>query len=121
VRRRVGSRALGTLTLNPGPNIPVVYGSNELPRQVGAFSLPVTAETGTIEVGDDSTPFRVTLAYAVSGGSLNVKVQSAPRALLTVNGKTAAEARIDKTMTVLELKRPGGEPGMTVRLGYKPN
>jgi len=120
-RRRVGSRAFGTLTLNPGPNVPVVYGGNELPKQVGAFSLPVTAESGTIQVGDDSTPFRVTLAYAVSGGALNVKVQSAPRALMTVNGRTAAEARIDKTMSVVELRQTSGEPGMTVRLGYKAN
>jgi len=72
-------------------------------------------------VGDDSTPFRVTLAYAVSGGALNVKVQSAPRALMTVNGRTAAEARIDKTMSVVELRPSAGEPGMTVRLGYKAN
>jgi hypothetical protein len=120
-RRRVGSRAFGTLTLNPGPNVSVVFGGNELPKQVGAFSLPVTAESGIIEVGDDSTPFRVTLAYAVSGGALKVKVQSSPRALATVNGKTAAAARIDKTMSVVELKRPGGGPGMTVRLGFKPN
>jgi hypothetical protein len=109
------------LTLNPGPNIPVVYGGNDLPKQVGAFSLPVTAESGTILVGDDSTPFRVTLAYAVSGGVLNLKVQSAPRALTTVNGKTAAEARIDKKMSVVELRQTSGEPGMTVRLGYKAN
>jgi len=120
-RRRAGSRAFGTLTLNPGPNIPVVYGGNELPKQVGAFSLPVTAESGTIQVGDETTPFRVTLAYSVSGGALKVKVQSAPRALTTVNGKTAAEARIDKTMSVVELRQPSSGPGMTVRLGYKPN
>jgi hypothetical protein len=120
-RRRLGSRAFGTLTLNPGPNIPVVYGGNELPKQVGAFSLPVTAESGTILVGDDSTPFRVTLAYAVSGGNLTVKVQSAPRALTTVNGKTVAQARIDKTMSVVELRQAAGASAMTVRLGYKAN
>jgi hypothetical protein len=98
-----------------------VYGGNELPKQVGAFSLPVTAESGTILVGDDSTPFRVTLAYAVSGGNLTVKVQSAPRALTTVNGKTAAQARIDKTMSVVELRQAAGASAMTVRLGYKAN
>ena len=121
-RRQIGSgKALGMLTLNPGPNVPVVYGGMALPRQVGAYVLPVTAQSGSIEVGDDSTPDRVTLDYAVSGAGLNVKLHPAPRAVATVNGKAAAEARIDKTMSVLELKRPGAESGLTVRLLYKAN
>jgi serine/threonine protein kinase len=121
-RRQVGSgRALGMLMLNPGPNVPVVFGGIALPKQVGAFNLPVTAGSGTIEVGDDSTPFHLTLAYAVSGAALNVKVHSAPRAVATVNGHAAAEARIDKTMSVVEVKRPGAENGMTLRLHYKAN
>jgi hypothetical protein len=120
-RRQIGSgKALGMLTLNPGPNVPVVYGGVALPRQVGAFVLPVTAQSGTIEVGDDSTPYRVTLDYAVSGAALNVRLHPS-RAAATVNGKAAAEARIDKTMSVLELKRPGAESGLTVRLLYKAN
>jgi len=121
-RRQIGSgKALGMLTLNPGPNVPVVYGGMALPRQVGAFVLPVTAQSGTIEVGDDSTPYRVALDYAVSGAGLNVRLHPSSRAVATVNGKAAAEARIDKTMSVLELKRPGAESGMTVRLLYKAN
>src|SRR5712664_238431 len=121
-RRQIGSgKALGMLTLNPGPNVPVVYGGMALPRQVGAFVLPVTAHSGTIEVGDDSTPDRVTLDYAVSGAALTVKLHPVSRAVATVNGKAAAEARIDKTMSVLELKRPGADSGMTVRLLYKAN
>jgi ElaB/YqjD/DUF883 family membrane-anchored ribosome-binding protein len=121
-RRQIGSgKALGMLTLNPGPNVPVVYGGMALPRQVGAFVLPVTAQSGTIEVGDDTTPHRVTLDYAVLGAALTVRLHPASRALATVNGKAAAEARIDKTMSVLELKRPGAESGMTVRLLYKAN
>ncbi len=121
-RRQIGSgKALGMLTLNPGPNMPVVYGGMALPRQVGAFVLPVTAQSGSIEVGDDSTPYRVTLDYAVSGAALNVRLHPASRAVAIVNGKAAAEARIDKTMSVLELKRPGAESGLTVRLLYKAN
>jgi serine/threonine protein kinase len=121
-RRQIGSgKALGMLTLNPGPNVPVVYGGMALPRQVGAFVLPVTAHSGTIEVGDDSTPDRVTLDYAVSGAALTVKLHPVSRAVATVNGKAAAEARIDKTMSVLELKRPGADSSMTVRLLYKAN
>jgi len=119
---QIGSgRVLGTLTLNPGPNVPVSYGGTELPRQVGAFSLPVTSEGGTIEVGDESTPMRLTLAYAVSGSTLSLKLVPPPRAVATVNGKTAAGARIDKTMAVVEVKRPGAGSGMTVRLSYRPN
>ena len=121
-RRQIGSgKVFGMLTLNPGPNIPVVYGGTELPRQVGAFNLPVTGQGGTIEVGDESTAFRVTLAYAVSAGALNVKLHSTPRGVTTVNGKTVTEARIDKTMSVLEVKRPGAGRGMTVRLLYTAN
>ncbi|HEY4882189.1 MAG TPA: serine/threonine-protein kinase [Myxococcales bacterium] len=121
-RRQIGSgKALGMLTLNPGPNVPVVYGGVALPRQVGAFVLPVTAQSGTIEVGDDSTPHRVTLDYAVWGAALSVKLHPVSRAVATVNGKAAAEARIDKTMSVLELKRPGADSGLTVRLLYKAN
>jgi serine/threonine protein kinase len=121
-RRQIGSgKVLGMLTLNPGPNVPVVYGGTELPRQVGAFNLPVTGQAGTIEVGDESTAFHVTLAYVVSAGALSVKLNSTPRGVTTVNGKSAAEARIDKTMSVLEVKRPGAGRGMTVRLVYTAN
>jgi len=94
----------------------------EWPAAAGRrFSLTVTAQSGTIEVGDDSTPYRVTLDYAVSGAALNVTLHSGVPALATVNGKAAAEARIDKTMSVLELKRPGAETGLTVRRSIKAN
>ncbi|HYS09712.1 MAG TPA: serine/threonine-protein kinase [Myxococcales bacterium] len=119
-QRQIGSgRVLGILTLNPGPNVPVVFGGTELPRQVGAFTLPVTADGGTIEVGEDSA-LRVTLAYAVSGGTMTVKVRAPARTVATVNGRSAAEARIDKAMTVVEVKRPGGGETMSVRLQYRP-
>jgi len=120
-RQTGAGRVLGTLTLNPGPNIPVVFGGTEMPKQVGAFSLPVTAEVGTIEIGDESTSARVTLLYAISGSTLTVKVRPPPRTVATVNGKTTAEARIDKALTVLEVKRPGAGSPMTVRLQYRPN
>jgi len=120
-RQTGAGRVLGTLTLNPGPNIPVVFGGTEMPKQVGAFTLPVTAEGGTIEIGDESTSARVTLLYAISGSTLTVKVRPPPRTVATVNGKTTAEARIDKALTVLEVKRPGAGSPMTVRLQYRPN
>ena len=126
--RKVASsgKMLGTLTLNPGPNVPVVYGGHPMPKQVGAFNLPVTAESGTIEVGDDASQFKVSLDYTVAGGSMNLKVNSVPWAIASVNGPSrgrtpVADLRVEKTMTVLELKKPGTETGMTLRLLYKPN
>jgi serine/threonine-protein kinase len=120
--RQLGSgRSLGTLMLNPGPNVPVVYAGMPLPKQVGAYNLPVTAESGSIEVGDEVTPFRVTLEYEVSAGTLSVKVNAAPGAIATVNGKPIAEARIDKAMSVMELRRPADGSSMTLRLFYKAN
>ena len=126
--RKVASsgRILGTLTLNPGPNIPVAYGGKTLPKQVGKFDLPVTAQSGTIEVGDDSTQFRISLDYTVVAGTMSLKVKSVPWAVASVNGPSkgrtpVAEVRIEKTVTVLELKKPGSDTGMTLRLIYKPN
>ena len=118
-------RMLGTLTLNPGPNIPVAYGGNALPKQVGAFNLPVTAESGTIEVGDDSTQFKVSLDYTVAGGAMSLKVNSVPWAIASVNGPSrgrtpVADLKVEKSMTVLELKKPGSDSGMTLRLLFKP-
>jgi hypothetical protein len=119
-------KMLGTLTLNPGPNVPVSFGGSTLPKQVGAFNLPMTAESGSIEVGDDSTQFKVSLDYAVAGGATTFKVSSTPWAILSVNttsrGRTpVADVKVEKTMTVLELKKPGSDTGMTVRLVFKPN
>ncbi len=126
--RKVASsgRMLGTLTLNPGPNIPVVYGGNRMPKQVGAFNLPVTAESGTIEVGDDASQFKISLDYKVAGGSMSFKVNSVPWAIASVNGPSrgrtpVADLKVEKTVTVLELKKPGSEAGMTLRLLFKPN
>ena len=118
-------KMLGTLTLNPGPNIPVAYGGNALPKQVGAFNLPVTAESGTIEVGDDSTQFKVSLDYTVAGGAMSLKVNSVPWAIASVNGPSrgrtpVADLKVEKSMTVLELKKPGSDSGMTLRLLFKP-
>ncbi len=126
-RKQIASgKTLGVLTLNPGPNVPVVYAGNALPKQVGAFNLPVTAESGTIEVGDDSTQFKVALDYAVASGTMTMKINSVPWAIASVDGPSrgrtpVAGMKVERKMTVLELKRPGQENGMTVRLLFKPN
>jgi hypothetical protein len=126
-RKQLGSgKTLGVLTLNPGPNVPVVYAGNALPKQVGAFNLPVTATSGSIEVGDDSTQFKVQLEYSVAGGAMSMKINSVPWAIASVDGPSRgrtplADMRVERKMTVLELKRPGQENGMTLRLLFKPN
>ena len=121
-------KVFGTLTLNPGPNVPVVFGGKEMPKQVGAFNLPVTDENGSIEVGDGtSTMFKISLDYAIKDGAMNFKVNSVPWAIASVNGPSRGrtpvnDLKVEKSpMTVLELKRPGQENGMTLRLVYKPN
>jgi hypothetical protein len=90
------------------------------------YNLPLTAESGTIEVGDDSTQFKVSLDYAVAGGAVTFKVNSTPWAIVSVNttsrGRTpVADVKVEKTMTVVELKKPGSDTGMALRLLFKPN
>lgn len=119
-------KVLGTLTLNPGPNVPVIFGRNPMPRQPGAFNLPVTAQSGTIDVGDDSTQFRVTLEYAVVKDGMTIRLNSTPWAIAAVNGPSRGrtpvnDLRVDQSMTVVELKKPGSEAAMTLRLLFKPN
>lgn len=125
-KKVASGKVLGMLTLNPGPNIPVAFGGNTLPKQVGAFNLPVTAGSGTIEVGDDSTQFKVSLDYTVASGTMSFKVNSVPWAIASVNGPSRgrtplADMKVERTMTVLELKKPGSDTGMTLRLLFKPN
>jgi serine/threonine protein kinase len=125
-KKAAAGKSLGTLTLNPGPNVPVSYAGNTLPKQVGAFNLPVTADRGSIEVGDSSTEFKVTLDYVVSGGVMTFKVNSAPFAIASIDGPSRgrtpiADVKVEKKMTVVELKRPGAENGMTLRLLFRTN
>jgi len=125
-KKVASGKMLGTLTLNPGPNVAVVYGGSALPKQVGKFDLPVTADSGTIEVGDGTSPFKLSLDYAVSGGGLTLKVNSVPFAIVSVNGPSkgrtpVSDIRVEKTMTVLEMKQPGSDTGMTLRLLFRPN
>ena len=125
-RKAPAGKTLGTLTLNPGPNVPVTYAGNALPKQVGAFNLPVTSGSGSIEVGDGSTEFKIQLDYAVANGAMTLKVNSVPFAIASIDGPSRgrtpiADVKIEKKMTVLELKHPGAENGMTLRLLFRPN
>ena len=125
-KKVASGKVLGTLLLNPGPNVAVVFGGNQMPRQVGAFNLPVTADSGTIEVGDESTQFKVSLDYTIAGGSILFKIKSEPWAIASVNGTSkgktpVADIKVEKAITLVELKKPGSDNGMPLRLGFKAN
>ncbi|HUJ29343.1 MAG TPA: protein kinase [Myxococcales bacterium] len=125
-KKAASGKLLGTLSLNPGPNIPVAFGGNPPQRQVGQFNLPITSTDGSISVGDDSTMFKVKIDYQIQGGVAVLKVNSEPWAIASVNGPSkgrtpVADVRIDnKTTTLVELRKPGADTAMTLRLLFKP-
>jgi serine/threonine protein kinase len=125
--RRIGAGKLyGTLTVNPQGGALITFAGSAQPRQIGAYNLPVTGDSGTVEVGDSSTPYRVQLDYVRSGSALNVKVSSSPWAIVWVDGTSRGRApvsgvKLEPRQTLLELKKPGEETGMTVKLQYRPN
>jgi hypothetical protein len=121
------AKSMGMLTLNPGPNVPVTYAGAALPKQVGAFDLPVTSASGTILVGDETSPFKVTIDYTVSNGTIMAKVNATPWAIASVNGPSKGRTPIGdiaigpKSPTLVELKKVGTDIGMSLRLKYTPN
>jgi hypothetical protein len=57
---------------------------------------------------------------------MTMKINSVPWAIASVDGPSrgrtpVAGMKVERKMTVLELKRPGQENGMTVRLLFKAN
>ena len=109
---------LGKLIVNAA-GAPVFFGD----QKVSANRNPVTQESGTITVGDDSTPFKVTLDYTVQGSEMIFKIDSKPFAIVSVDGPTrgktpVSDLKIEKKLTVVELKKPGQPPAMTIRLRF---
>lgn len=125
--RKVGAGKLfGTLTVNPQGGALITFAGSAQPRQIGAYNLPVTGESGTVEVGDSSTPYKVQLEYVRSGSALNVKVSTSPWAIVWVDGTSRGRApvsgvKLEPRQTLLELKKPGEDSGMLVKLQYRPN
>jgi hypothetical protein len=126
-QRRIGAGKLyGTLTVNPQGRAQISFAGSPQPRQVGAYNLPVTGDSGTVEVGDSSTPYRVQLEYLRSGSALNLKVSTSPWAIVWVDGTSRGRApvagvKLESRQTLLELKKPGEESGMVVKLQYRAN
>jgi hypothetical protein len=125
--RKVGAGKLyGTLTVNPQGGAPITFAGSAQPRQIGAYNLPVTGESGTVEVGDSSSAYKVQLEYVRSGSALNVKVSTSPWAIVWVDGTSRGRApvsgvKLEPRQTLLELKKPGEDSGMLVKLQYRPN
>ncbi len=125
--RKIGAGKLyGTLTVNPQGGALITFAGSAQPRQIGAYNLPVTGDSGAVEVGDSSTAYKVQLEYVRSGSALNVKVSTSPWAIVWVDGTSRGRApvsgvKLESRQTLLELKKPGEESGMTIKLQYRPN
>jgi eukaryotic-like serine/threonine-protein kinase len=125
--RRIGAGKLyGTLTVNPQGGAAIAFAGSPQAKQVGAYNLPVTGDSGTVEVGDSSTPYKVQLEYLRSGSALNLKVSTSPWAIVWVDGTSRGRSpvsgvKLESRQTLLELKKPGEESGMIVKLQYRPN
>ncbi len=120
-------KGAGTFTVNAGPDVPVTYSGTT--NKGGAQKLALADDSGSVDVGDDSSPYKVTLEYSKSGKELVLKVKSTPWAIVSLDqvshGKTptppGSELHIGKTLSVLELKKPGQDTGMQIRLLFSAN
>jgi hypothetical protein len=128
VARRVAGagKLYGTLSVNPLGGALIAVAGSPQPRQIGAYNLPVTGESGTIEVGDASSPFKVQLEYVRSGSALSFKVNSAPWGIVWVDGTSRGRVpltglKLESRQTLLELRKPGEDTGMVVKLQYRSN
>ncbi|HWE25595.1 MAG TPA: hypothetical protein VG496_16785, partial [Myxococcales bacterium] len=126
-RRVAGAGKLyGTLAVNPQGGTLVTFAGSPQPKQVGAYNLPVTGDSGAVEVGDASTPFRVHLEYVRSGSALSFKVTSSPGGIVWVDGTSRGQVpitglKLESRQTLLELRKPGADTGMSVKLQYRAN
>jgi hypothetical protein len=127
VARRVGAGKLyGTLSVNPQGGALVAFAGSPQPKQVGAYNLPVTADSGSVEVGDTSTIFKVHLDYARSGSALSFNVNSSPGGVVWVDGTSRGPVpvtglKLESKQTLLEVRKPGEDTGMVVKLQYRAN
>jgi hypothetical protein len=125
-RRVVGAKLYGTLSVNPHSGAQVLFAGQAQPKQIGAYNLPVTGDSGTVEVGDASTPFKVQLDYVRSGTALTLKISSSPLAIVSVDGTSLGRGpvtgvKLESRPTAIELKKPGDATGMVVKVQYRPN
>jgi hypothetical protein len=117
------AKALGTLIVNAA-GAPVAWDGGA--PKPGAQRISVNDKIGIVTVGDASTPFKVELEWAVDGSALVFKVRSTPWAIVSLDqvsrGKTPlSDVRIEKKLTLVELKKPGQPNPMAIRLRYDGN
>jgi eukaryotic-like serine/threonine-protein kinase len=112
-------QASGKLILK---TIPAVVVSANGKKVTGA-GVPLSGSSGTIEVGDDSAPFKVKLKYRDADGNKVVDVTSEPRAMVSVNGTEQGRTPIfglkigDYALRV-EVKNPDSDKSLTLLMRY---
>ena len=80
----------------------------------------------TVEVGDGSTTFTVHLEYVRNGTALSFKVNSSPGGIVWVDGASRGRVpvtglKLESRQTLLELRKPGEDTGLLLKLQYRPN
>jgi hypothetical protein len=112
-----------TFLVNVGSSTALSFNGSAMGKVSGAQRLALTGDTGTVEVGDEMTPYKVTLEYARADKELVLKVKSAPWAIVFVDQVSKAktpvsDVHIGDKLTLLELKKPGQDTGMQIRLRF---
>jgi serine/threonine protein kinase len=111
----------GTLSIDGGANIAINY-NGTTNKGSGNQKLTLVADTGTVEIGDDTSPYKVSFDFSKTGKELVVKVKSTPWAIVSLDqvskGKTPAEVHLTSGKALLELKKPGQDTGMQIHLQF---
>jgi serine/threonine-protein kinase len=76
----------GTFMIYPTPAAPVYRDGSRLSSGAGPTRVDVSRSSGTIKVGDASSPFQITMSYKVSGKNVELSVDSSPWAILKRDG-----------------------------------
>jgi serine/threonine protein kinase len=111
----------GTLSIDAGANMAISY-NGATSKGSGNQKVNLIADTGTVEIGDATSPYKVAFDFSKSGKELVVKVKSTPWAIVSLDqvskGKTPAEVHLTSGKALLELKKPGQDTGMQIHLQF---
>lgn len=111
-------RAIGTLTVNPGPNLSVSF-NNKGGRGNQAFAL--FADKGRISIGGGAVDLKIRLDYTIAGEEIRLRLDSTPWTLVSVGGgqrdKTPVGFGPGKRFSV-ELANPQFEAPVKIMVFY---
>ncbi len=112
-----------TFLVNVGSSTALSFNGSSMGKVSGAQRLALTGDTGTVDIGDETTPYKVTLEYTRADKELVLKVKSAPWAIVFVDQVSKAktpvsDVHIGDKLTLVELKKPGQDTGMQIRLRF---